>query len=246
VDYGAEAFAFIRSDMTDKATGRLCHSWRDGQARNPATLEDYANMSRAALALYEATGDADYLAQAEAWVDILDRHYADPADGGYFMAADDTEGLLTRPKTAHDSAVPSGNGTLVGAFARLFYLTGKAEYRDKAERIVRTFSGELQRNFFPLASLLNGNEDLQRGLQVVIRGRRDEPGTEALLRAVNGVSLPTRIVTMVPPGAALPEGHPAVGKEAVDGRATAYVCEGPVCSLPFTDPEALAADLRAR
>jgi uncharacterized protein YyaL (SSP411 family) len=246
IDYGAEAFAFIRSDMLDKATGRLCHTWRDGSARHPATLDDYANLCRAALALHEATGEADYLAHAEAWIGILDRHYADPAGGGYFMAADDTEGLLTRPKTAHDSAVPAGNGTLVGVFARLFHLTGKPAYREKAEGIVGTFSGELQRNFFPLASLLNGNEDLQRGVQVVIRGRREEPGTEALLSAVDGVSLPTRTVSVVPPGAALPAGHPAAGKEALDGRATAYVCEGPVCSLPLTDPEALAADLRRR
>ena len=48
------------------------------------------------------------------------------------------------------------------------------------------------------------------------------------------------------PGAALPEGHPAAGKEAVGGKATVYVCEGPVCSLPITDPAALEADLRRR
>jgi hypothetical protein len=246
VDYGAEAFEFITSDMMDEATHRLSHAWRDGRKRHPATLDDYANLSRAALALHEATGEAKYLDQVARWVEVLDRHYADPEGGAYFMAADDTEGLLTRPKTAHDSAVPAGNGTLVGVFARLYHLTGNAAYRDRAERIVRTFSGELSKNFFPLASLLNGNEDLQRGLQIVIRGEREEEGTKALLRAVNGVSLPTRILAIVPPGAALPEGHPASGKEQVGGRATAYVCEGPVCSLPLTDPAALAEDLRRR
>jgi uncharacterized protein len=50
----------------------------------------------------------------------------------------------------------------------------------------------------------------------------------------------------VPPEAALPAGHPAAGKGLSNGRATAYVCEGPVCSLPLTDPAALAADLAAR
>jgi uncharacterized protein YyaL (SSP411 family) len=32
----------------------------------------------------------------------------------------------------------------------------------------------------------------------------------------------------------------------VGGKVTAYVCEGPVCSLPITDPAALDADLRRR
>jgi uncharacterized protein YyaL (SSP411 family) len=119
-------------------------------------------------------------------------------------------------------------------------------YRDKAERVVAAFSGELQRNFFPLAALMNGAEGLQRGLQVVIRGARDADDTAALRRAAFGASLPTLVLQIVPPGEALPEGHPAAGKDAVGGRATAYVCEGPVCSLPLTEAASLAEDLGRR
>jgi hypothetical protein len=93
---------------------------------------------------------------------------------------------------------------------------------------------------------LNGNELLQRGLQIVIRGRRGEDHTDALLRAIAGVSLPNKVLAVVPPDAALPADHPAHGKGQVAGHATAYVCIGPVCSLPLTDPAALAADLAAR
>ena len=74
----------------------------------------------------------------------------------------------------------------------------------------------------------------------------DEVMTEivaALQRAVYQVSLPNRIVLAVKPGEALPSGHPAYGKGLVAGRPAAYVCEGPVCSLPLTDPQALAAAL---
>src|ERR1051326_2845806 len=56
------AFAFIREKMTGE-DGRLRHSWREGRARHPASVDDYANLSRAALALYEATGDPAYLDQ---------------------------------------------------------------------------------------------------------------------------------------------------------------------------------------
>ena len=60
IDLAARAFAFIRDGMTGE-DGRLLHSWREGQARHPASVDDYANMCRAALALYEATADAAYL-----------------------------------------------------------------------------------------------------------------------------------------------------------------------------------------
>ncbi len=175
--------------------GRLRHSRRAGRAAHPATLDDYANLSRAALLLFEATGKPGYLARARAWVELVERYYADSA-GGYFVAASDTEGLLTRPKMVQDSATPSGNGTLVEVLARLYYLTGDDAYRARAEATVKAFAGDVARSVLPVpASLLNGNEMLQRArFRSSSRGRRGENGTEALLRAVYSVSLPTRVL----------------------------------------------------
>jgi hypothetical protein len=226
------AFAFVRQQMA-APNGRLFHSWRDGKARHPATVDDYANLCRAALALHEATRQADYLAVARDWVAVLDRHYWDGEGGGYFFAADDTAGLIARAKTAADAAVPAGNGTLVGVLTRLAILTGEAAHRDRAEAIVKAFAGEVTRNFFPLATLINGAELAQKPVQIVIAGEAGDPGLVALRRAIHAVSLPRRIVQIVAPGQDLPAGHPAFGKTAVDGKAAAYICEGPVCSLPI-------------
>src|SRR5207244_3299782 len=90
VALAARAFAFIGERMT-APDGRLRHSWRAGEARHPASVDDYANLCRAALALYEATSDGAYLTQARVWVGVLDRHHWDTAEGGYFFAADDTQ-----------------------------------------------------------------------------------------------------------------------------------------------------------
>ena len=91
------AFEFIRRHMSEPDE-RLLHSWRGGRARHPASVDDYANLCRAALALYEATGDGEFLIQARDWVTILDRYYWDSAGGGYFFAANDTEGLSGAPQ----------------------------------------------------------------------------------------------------------------------------------------------------
>ena len=107
------------------------------------------------------------------------------------------------------------------------------------------FSGELRRNLFPLATLLNSAELLEAAVQIVIVGPSDGADTSALLRAVNGLSLPSRILSRVADGAALPEAHPAHGKTARNGEATAFVCHGHTCSLPITDPVALARGLAA-
>jgi uncharacterized protein YyaL (SSP411 family) len=238
IDTARRAFDFVRGAMTG-ADGRLLHGWRAGRARHPANVDDYANLCRAALALHEATGEEGFLSQARNWLAVLDRHYWDEAGGGYFFAAKDTEGLIARAKTAADSAVPAGNGTLVGVLTRLAILSGEEAYRRRAEAIVEVFSGEVARNFFPLATLLNNVELLEKPAQIVIVGERKDPLFQGLLHAVYNVSLPNRVVLTLPPGASLPVGHPAHGKGLVDGKPAAYVCEGPVCSLPVTDPQAL-------
>src|SRR3546814_10266760 len=61
-----QAFAFMCREM--QRDGRLHHAWRHGRLKHPATLDDHADMAAAALALHEATGKADTLAQAERWV----------------------------------------------------------------------------------------------------------------------------------------------------------------------------------
>ena len=236
------AFDFIRREMVVD-DGRLLHSSRAGRARHPASVDDYANLCRAAVALHEATGDETFLSQARDWIAVLDRYYWDEAEGGYFFAAKDTEGLIARAKTAADSAVPAGNGTLVGVLTRLAILTGEEAYSRRAEAIVGTFSGEVARNFFPLATLLNNVELLEKPLQIVIVRERNDPLFQSLLRAVYNVSLPNRVVLTLPPGASLPASNPAHGKGLVDGKPAAYICDGPICSLPISDPDSLLETL---
>jgi uncharacterized protein YyaL (SSP411 family) len=202
-------------------------------------------MARAALALFEATGEPGFLDRAERWTMAADRHYWDADAGGYFLAADDTDDLITRTKSALDNAVASGNGTMAGVLARLYFLTGNDAYRARAERLVTTFTGDLDRTALGLATLLNGYELLQAAVQIVVVGEPAAAETRAFLGTVHGLSLPNKVLSVIAPDQALPAGHPAAGKGRVDGRATAYVCRGTTCTMPIVEPKALAAELAA-
>src|SRR5262249_6454033 len=107
LDAARRAFDFIARDMT--RGDRLGHSWRDGRLLFPGLSSDFTAMIRAALALHEATGERGYLDRALAWQGALDRHYID-ATGGYFITADDAEGLVVRPKSTTDDALPNPHG----------------------------------------------------------------------------------------------------------------------------------------
>ncbi|MQA65563.1 MAG: DUF255 domain-containing protein [Alphaproteobacteria bacterium] len=231
------AFDFVRTRMAVPGTdsARLVHSYRAGRQGGPATLDDYAAMINAALVLHEVTGDDGLLESATSWIATLDRYYADDTNGGYFLTASDASDLIVRTRNAHDGATPSGNGLMVMAFARLFATTAEDRWRQRAEWAIRAFSGELERNVFPLATLINAADFLARAVQVVIVGRRGEAATDALIVAAHHAAQPNLVLQVVAPGAELPKGHPAQGKTQAGGTATAYVCARQVCSLPFTD-----------
>jgi len=233
------AWRFVMDEMRD-GSGRLFHSHRVGKRLHRGTLDDYANMARAGLALFEATGEQVYVDETLTLIAVLDRHFADADSGGYFITADDAADLIVRARHCHDNAVPAGNGTLVGVFARLWVLTGEEFWRDKAERQVAAFAGELQGNFIPLMTLLNGYETLQRATELVIVGDPASPATEALHRAVYARCLPDKIVRRLAPGQDLPPDHPAAGKGLVDGKPALYVCRNMTCQAPVTDPAALS------
>ncbi|MBM3583743.1 MAG: thioredoxin domain-containing protein [Alphaproteobacteria bacterium] len=236
------AFAFVAGPMS-LPDGRLRHATRDGRFVAMAVLDDYAAMARAALTLHEITDEPDYLERAKAWVTVADRDYADP-NGGYFLTARDAEALIVRTKSAVDSPCPSGNGLMAINHARLYHLTGEDAHRARAAATLAAFGTEARKNVYGLSTLFNAAETLERAIQVVIVGHRADAGTQALLRAVAGVSVPARVLQVVAPGATLPATHPALGKGQVGKRPTAYVCVGPTCSLPVAEPNVLAEALR--
>ena len=233
-----DAFRFVSTTLSP-GKHRLYHSLRAGRS-HPGTLDDHADMARAALLLHEATSKLAYLEAAMAWADVLERHFADPA-GGYFFTADDTEALVTRTKSANDSAVPAGNGVMIEVLARLHLLTGEDSYRDRAERLIAAFSGELERNFYPLAAYMNGVDFLAGAAQIVLVG--DAADVSPLRRIVRDAGLTSSVLQVVAPSTALPLLHPAHGKTQQDGRATAYLCRDRSCSLPITEPKTLAEAL---
>ena len=235
-----KAFDFIQKTMGDES--RLAHAWRRGQSRHAGMLDDYAAMAHAGLTLFEHTGTPAYLDAAETWIATLDTHFLDRENGGYFLTADDVDDVLVRPKNAHDSAQPSGNGLMLAVLTRAFHLTGNLTYRDRAEALISAFSGELERNFVPLATLLNALELHLDALQIVIVGDPKSTEAMALRDVVRQRCLPNRVLQVRAASADLPAGHPAAGKDAT-GPATAFVCRGTRCSLLVTTPEALATAL---
>ncbi len=235
----AQAIEFIRSTLF--IDGRLLASYKDGEARFPAYLDDHAFLLDALLELLQAQWSGEHLQFAVTLADTLLEHFEDADDGGFFFTANDHEKLIHRPKPLADESVPSGNGIAAFALQRLGFLLGETRYLDAAGRTLRAAWRAMDEYPHGHVSLLTALEEyLAHPEIVIIRGDEDEIGRWR--DAAAKLYAPRRLVFAIGRDEGALPGALA-DRAAVDGDTVAYRCLGTHCELPVTSWEALAASL---
>lgn len=219
--------------------GRLGHSWRAGKLVFPGLASDHAAMARAAIALAEATGDAGYVAKAEAYLDTLEGHYVDPHSGALFLTADDAPPLVVRPMSTMDEAQPNYQSVAADALVRLAALTGRTDLRDRADRILSALSGTAAKNAIAHGALLNAIATRLSLAEISVV--RDRQGL--FTRAALALPFLDRIVIRADAQDTLPAGSLAEAQAATaPPTGAAFVCRDGRCSAPVVD----ATDLKAQ
>jgi len=230
---------FIRKNMM--VNGRLLASFKDGQAKFPAYLDDHAFLLDALLELLQADWNNSYLGFAIELADLLLDHFYDPGKGGFFFTADDHETLMHRPKPLADEAVPSGNGIAAFALQRLGFLLGDTRYLDAAEKTLRNAWRAIDEYPHGHVSLLNALEEyLHHPEIIIIRGDAEEISRWRDSAAM--IYAPRRLVFAIGSDT---EGLPGslAERKPVPDETIAYRCVGSHCSLPISSWQALAAEL---
>jgi uncharacterized protein YyaL (SSP411 family) len=198
-------------------------------------------MIRAALALHETTGEGRYLERALAWQKALDAHYAHVPSGGYYLTADDAEGLVVRPASTSDDATPNPNAIAAQNLVRLATLTGDDQWRTQADRLFDGVLASAADNLFSHAALLNALDLRLHAIEIVVTGPDHAVFADATLK----LPFLNRIVLRAPSAGALPASHPAQAKIAAGPASATFVCVGERCSLPVARPEMIAETVAA-
>ena len=238
LDAAAKAAAFILAHMSQE-NGLLFRSYKDGRARFNAYLEDYTAFARGLVALYEATFELRWLAEAVRLTKIMQSQFADEARGGFFQTGIDHEQLVVRRKDFIDNAIPSGNSMAAELLVRLAKLTGNEDYRAVATRIFQIMEAAMAQQPTGFGRMLSALDDLLSPSQeVAIVGALGDARTQALLHETRRHYLPHTVLALKEPDSENP--LPLLeGRTMVDGQPAAYVCENFSCKLPVTDVEAL-------
>jgi hypothetical protein len=227
---------------------RLFRTYNAGRAHLNAYLEDYAAVALGFVALYQATFELRWLEAAAALAQTILVEFRDADGAGFFQVSADHEKLVVRRKDFIDSAIPSGNSLTAELFLKLAVLLGDdaAGYLRHAEGILRLMADGMGEQPLAFGRLLCALDlYLNPGQEIAIIGDPAAGDTRALLAEVRRRYLPNSVLALAAPGdTAAAELIPLLAERgAIDGRAAAYVCRDFVCSLPVTEPEALAAQL---
>ncbi len=238
------AVEFILHNLV-RRDGRLLHTYRDGDARVLGTIEDYAFFINGMLELYQASFLPEHLESAKRLTGEMVRLFWDNDGSGFFFTADDAESPLVRQKELHDGAYPSGNSLASRSLILLGRLTMDTELEGKAETLLTGLSSQVTRSPNAFAELL-GTLDFVLGpsREVIVVGRRDDADTTEMLRTINSIFLPNKVVLRVSPSGEdrrrLLDLNQFLKKyDLINGRATTYVCESHSCRAPATTPAEL-------
>jgi uncharacterized protein YyaL (SSP411 family) len=240
----ANAADFVLRELHQN--GRLLRSYKDGQAKFNAYLEDYAFFVEGLVELYQATFDVRWFRYALALSETMVASFWDD-EAGFYDTPHDHEELIIRPQDIGDGATPSGTSGAVAVLLRMAILADRPDWHEKAERILARLATSI-RSYPDAFGYMAAQIDfaLNDVHEIALVGDPAAEDMQVLLRVVNRPFRPNQVVALRRPGAG--GGAPGLipllaRREMVEGAATAYVCRNFVCRLPVTGPAALEKEL---
>lgn len=206
---------------------RVLRTWKDGKAKLNGYIEDYANLADGLIELYQACGEAKYLHSARGLADSMITEFWDEENGGFFFTSNDHEELIVRNKDFFDNATPSGNSVAADVLLKLAKFYGEEKYQRFALTVLRLAASQIRRFPSGFGRMLSVVEfQLADVKEIAIVGEKESD----LEREVWSEYRPFKVVAVGEGDVPLLE-----DRVAIDGKATAYICENFVCQRPVTE-----------
>ena len=125
-------YSFLRENLISGA--ELMHTFQANKAKMEANLEDYAFMIRAALGLYQNTGNVDYLEQADELTENAIKNFETTKNP--FFTYTKNPVMFSEIISVNDNVIPSANAIMAENLWTLGHLLEKKEYSAKAKKML--------------------------------------------------------------------------------------------------------------
>ena len=237
IQMAENAMEFLEKCLFDK--NRLMARYREGEAKYPAYIDDYAFLLWAYIELYETTFATKYLKQAHFLSEQMQELFWDKEHGGFYFSGNDSEQLIAKDKEIYDGAIPSGNSVAAVMLTRLGYLSGKTSYLDQVEEMYYTFFHDINRMASASPFFLQSLQLMEyKTKEVVVIGKKDDDERNRLLKEIETEFLPNTVFLFGETPVDFSEiASFATEYKQIDHETTVYICENFACRQPTTNIE---------
>ena len=125
-------YSFLRENLISGA--ELMHTFQANKAKMEANLEDYAFMIRAALGLYQNTGNVDYLEQADELTENAINNFETTKNPFFTFTKNPV--MFSEIISVNDNVIPSANAIMAENLWTLGHLLEKKKYSAKAKKML--------------------------------------------------------------------------------------------------------------
>ena len=123
---------FLMNTFTDDGSPGFHHTWKNGQSKFPAFLDDYAFLIQALIHLHEITANTQWLLRAKEIGELVIENFSEPETGFFFYTRSDQGDVIVRKKEVYDGAVPSGNAIMASVLYQLSIFFDNSDWKQRS------------------------------------------------------------------------------------------------------------------
>lgn len=217
---------FLLKKFTGTGEKSFHHTWKNGVAKFPAFLDDYAFLIEALISLQEITADTGWLTKARELTGFVLENFREEDTGFFFYTPAYQQDVIIRKKEVYDGAVPSGNSVMAYNLYRLGILFELQDWKQQALDMMSSLGlavGRYPTSFGNWACLLQ--EVISGTNEIAVTGE----GYQQLLSDVLIAYIPHRVLMAAPE--ASPE-YPLLAGRTANRNASIHLCRNYTCQLP--------------
>jgi uncharacterized protein YyaL (SSP411 family) len=207
------------------------HTWKNGIAKYPAFLDDYAFLIRALIALQEVSGNLEWLNRARELTAFVIDQFSDEAGSYFYYTIVGQRDVIVRKKEIYDGAVPSGNAVMAANLRYLALVYDNRQWASRALDMLARLAQTVVR--YPTSFGIWAGELLQ-----MVKGTREIAvvGKEYLSRMQDLHRYYVPFKVLLGSEQDVP-GLPLLEQRAKTGETLIYLCEDYHCIKPVNDIE---------
>ena len=137
---------FILPVFSKENSEDFFHTWKNGSAKHPAFLDDYAYLIQALIMLQEITGDTSYLIRAKELTSHVIENFIEKETGFFYFTSSSQSDILLRKKEVYDGAQPSGNAIMADNLFRLALYFNLPKWKEIALTLVSSLGQAITRH----------------------------------------------------------------------------------------------------